>query len=139
MRTELALPQVLGILAEVSGKAGQPEEGLRTLSEALEIVNRIEERYYEAELYRLKGTLTLKQFRVRSSEFRAWSCQHPTPYPLHPGGGGAGGGGVLSEGHQDCTPVAGEVTGVAGSDKFGSPIATAGQDRGSPRTARPGL
>jgi hypothetical protein len=37
------------------------------------------ERFYEAELYRLKGELTLKQFGVRSAEFGVPNPQHPTP------------------------------------------------------------
>src|SRR5262249_16554214 len=37
------------------------------------------ERYWEPELYRLKGELTLKQFRVQSSEFGV-----PNPQPLIP-------------------------------------------------------
>ena len=37
------------------------------LEEALVIAHENEERYYEAELYRLKGELTLKQSRGRSS------------------------------------------------------------------------
>src|SRR5262249_30175964 len=50
----------LALLAEAYGKAGQAEEGLATLAEALEVVDNSGERFYEAELYRLKGTLTLQ-------------------------------------------------------------------------------
>jgi predicted ATPase len=39
---------------------GQAEEGLTVLAEALAQVDKTGERYYEAELYRLKGTLTLQ-------------------------------------------------------------------------------
>jgi predicted ATPase len=42
---------------------GQAEEGLTVLSEALAQVDKTGERYYEAELYRLKGTLTLQSQR----------------------------------------------------------------------------
>ena len=42
------------------GKAGQAEEGLAALAEALTVVDKSGERFYEAELYRLKGTLTLQ-------------------------------------------------------------------------------
>ena len=48
------------MLAEGYGKIGQPEEGLDLLAEALDIAKRIEERFYEAELYRLKGELSLQ-------------------------------------------------------------------------------
>ncbi|NOT55279.1 MAG: tetratricopeptide repeat protein, partial [Deltaproteobacteria bacterium] len=50
----------LALLAEAYGKTGQVEEGLAALAEALEAVDRTGERFYEAELYRLKGTLTLE-------------------------------------------------------------------------------
>jgi predicted ATPase len=52
--------QFLATLAEGYGKVGQAEEGLAVLAEALAIVDKNGERYYEAELYRLKGTLTLQ-------------------------------------------------------------------------------
>ncbi len=51
----------LASLAEGYGRLGQPEEGLPLLTEALELVNTTGERYYEAELYRLYGELTLQQ------------------------------------------------------------------------------
>ncbi len=51
----------LALLAEAYGKTGQVEEGLAVLAEALDIVHKNGERYYEAELYRLKGELILMQ------------------------------------------------------------------------------
>ncbi|HEV8711411.1 MAG TPA: adenylate/guanylate cyclase domain-containing protein [Candidatus Binatia bacterium] len=51
----------LALLAEACGKVGQAEEGLSALAEALAMVDHTEECVYEAELYRLKGTLTLQQ------------------------------------------------------------------------------
>ena len=59
--TELVRPHFLGLLAEALGKTGQPEEGLRALEEALALVQRGGEGYYEAELCRLKGELLLIQ------------------------------------------------------------------------------
>jgi predicted ATPase len=56
---ELYRPYYLILLAEACGKAGQIEEGLNTLAEALDTVNRTGERWYEAELYRIKGELLL--------------------------------------------------------------------------------
>jgi hypothetical protein len=47
------------MLAEMLGKAGQIEEGIAILSEAFAAVDRTDERFYEAELYRLKGELML--------------------------------------------------------------------------------
>jgi predicted ATPase len=50
----------LVLLAEVYGKAGQAEEGLAVLAEALAVVDKSGERFYEAELYRLYGELSLR-------------------------------------------------------------------------------
>jgi predicted ATPase len=61
--TELVRPHFLGLLAEALGQARQPEEGLRALEEAIELAARGGDRYYEAELYRLKGELLLMQAR----------------------------------------------------------------------------
>ncbi len=49
--------QCLALLAEGYALAGRPEEGLAAVAEALEHVKRTEERYYEAELHRLRGEL----------------------------------------------------------------------------------
>jgi predicted ATPase/class 3 adenylate cyclase len=60
-------PSFLALLAEAYGKVGQTEEGLRVLTEALALVHKNEDRYYEAELYRLKGELLLIQAAGRES------------------------------------------------------------------------
>jgi predicted ATPase len=52
-------PYYLALLAEVYGTIGQPEEGLPALAEALTAVDKTGERFYEAELHRLKGELLL--------------------------------------------------------------------------------
>jgi predicted ATPase len=57
--TEVDRLYYLALLADIYGKAGQAEEGLHGLAEALTVVDAIEERYYEAELYRLQGELLL--------------------------------------------------------------------------------
>jgi predicted ATPase len=54
---EIALPYYLSMLTEALGKSGRTEEGLPVLTEALAWVDKHGERYYEAELYRLKGEL----------------------------------------------------------------------------------
>ena len=64
-------PYHLVLLAEAYGKGGQVEEGLATLAEALTVVDKTGERFYEAELYRLKGTLTL--------EARGWRLETSSP------------------------------------------------------------
>lgn len=55
------LSGILGALAEAQAKVGRPEEGLNTLAEAFAFVEETDERYFEAELYRLKGELLLAQ------------------------------------------------------------------------------
>jgi len=55
------VPLFLSLLAESYGKAGQPEEGLKALTEALDLVNKTDERYVEAETHRLKGELALQR------------------------------------------------------------------------------
>ena len=68
---ELGLPHCLALLAEGYGQVGQPEEGLTALAEALALVNKNGDRWYEAELYRLRGELTLqKEFNVPGSKFQ---------------------------------------------------------------------
>ena len=62
---EALRPYFLALLAEAYGKAGEVEEGLTVLAEALALVDKTGERNYEAELYRLKGELSL-QSGVRS-------------------------------------------------------------------------
>jgi len=53
------VPTKLILLAEAYGRAGQAEAGLAMLAEALEAVDKYGERFYEAELHRLKGELLL--------------------------------------------------------------------------------
>jgi predicted ATPase len=48
------------LLAEAYGQAEQPEVGLPVLDEALTLVEATEERWWEAEVYRLKGELLLQ-------------------------------------------------------------------------------
>jgi predicted ATPase len=84
----------LALLAEAYERVEQAAEGLSMLAEALPLVDKTGERMYEAELYRLKGELTLAQSRVQSSVSRVRkssepgvrrpeslnpSTQHPTP------------------------------------------------------------
>ena len=61
--TALILPESLALLATVEMKRGQTEEGLKTVIEALARVEKSGGRMWEAELYRLRGELTLQQAR----------------------------------------------------------------------------
>ena len=54
-------PYSLGLLAEAYGAGGHPDEGLAALAEALAEMDTSEVRYYDAEIYRLKGALLLQQ------------------------------------------------------------------------------
>ena len=58
--TGLGRPPVLALLAEAYGAIGQTEVGLAFLTEALVLVHQTEERWCEAELYRLQGELLLQ-------------------------------------------------------------------------------
>jgi class 3 adenylate cyclase/predicted ATPase len=49
------------MLAEVCGKAGKPEDGFRLLVDSLTEVRQSGERWWEAELHRVKGELILQQ------------------------------------------------------------------------------
>jgi predicted ATPase len=75
---EVGRPYSLALLAEACGKVGQAEEGLTVLAEALAAVQKTGERMWEAEIYRLKGELSL-QSEVRSPKSEITSPQHPTP------------------------------------------------------------
>jgi len=57
---EVARSHVLGVLAEMYGEVGRAAEGLSLLAEALTHVHTTGERFYEAELYRLAGELSLR-------------------------------------------------------------------------------
>jgi class 3 adenylate cyclase/predicted ATPase len=63
---EVMVPYFLGLLAEAYGKSGQSDRGLSVLDEAQAAVDHGRERWWEAELYRLKGELLLKQSGVQS-------------------------------------------------------------------------
>jgi predicted ATPase len=73
--TEMLRPYFLALLAEEYGGAGQAQEGLTVLAEAVGIGHSRQERWYEAELYRLKGELTLQQERS------GWRLETRAPSP----------------------------------------------------------
>jgi predicted ATPase len=64
----------LALLAEAHGEVGQTEEGLTVLAEALAVVDKTGERYWEAELYRLKDELLLALSAEQHAE--AETCFH---------------------------------------------------------------
>jgi tetratricopeptide (TPR) repeat protein len=62
---ELWRTMFLAWLAEGYGGAGQVDDGLAAVAEALRLVDKNDERLYEAELYRIKGELLLTQEGLR--------------------------------------------------------------------------
>ena len=72
--SELWRPYWLALLADVHGITGQLEAGLTVLAEALTLVDTTGERWYEPELYRLRGELLLQQSSDNQVEVEA--CFH---------------------------------------------------------------
>jgi tetratricopeptide (TPR) repeat protein len=70
----IVLSHFLALFAEAYETIDQLEEGLHVLDETLAQIHQTEERYYEAELHRLKGELLLQQSSDNASE--AETCFH---------------------------------------------------------------
>jgi class 3 adenylate cyclase/predicted ATPase len=64
---KLGLSWFLVLLAELYGMATRWEEGFQALSQALAHVEDTEERYYAAEVHRLRGELLLRQSGLRAA------------------------------------------------------------------------
>jgi class 3 adenylate cyclase/predicted ATPase len=64
----LALPFVLTTLAETYARAGLLEEGLSRLAEAAGVVEITQERWAEAEMHRLRGSILLEMHQPLSAE-----------------------------------------------------------------------
>ena len=65
---KIVLPFCLMTLAEVYGQAGQPEEGLKRIAEAAELVETTKERWAEAEIHRMRGTLLMSMHEYAAAE-----------------------------------------------------------------------
>jgi len=65
---EVLAPYHISLLAQACGIAGQIEEGLTLLNDALHIVERTNERWFVAELNRLKGRFLLRQGHLDDAE-----------------------------------------------------------------------
>ncbi len=80
---ELPRPFMLILLADTCVRIGQVEEGLQVLDEVQALVNKSGACVHEAELYRLKGELTLQQENQKSKgkgqKAKISNPQHPTP------------------------------------------------------------
>jgi class 3 adenylate cyclase/predicted ATPase len=69
---ELFVPYFCTLLADVCAHLGHPEDGLQALAEVHTLVEQHEERYWEAEVHRLRGVLLLRQTGTPQAEAEAW-------------------------------------------------------------------
>ena len=60
-RVKVRLPSLEAALAEAEAGAGETDAGLRRLDGALAELERIEERWYEAEVHPVRGEILLKR------------------------------------------------------------------------------
>jgi predicted ATPase len=67
----LYVPHACTVLAEVSDHLGHAEDGLQALAEAHTLVEQQEERFWEAEIHRLRGILLLRQPGTPQTEAEA--------------------------------------------------------------------
>ena len=101
----LFVPYMCTLLADVAAHLGHPADGLQALTEAHTLVEQQEERWWEAEICRLRGVLLLRQT-----------------------GDTAGGGrSLVAAGPGRRPPPGGESAGAAGRDEPQPPVAAAGQ------------
>jgi predicted ATPase len=68
----LHVPYFCTVLAEISAHLGHPADGLQALAEAHTLVEQHEERYWEAEVCRLRGVLLLRQPGTPPAEAETW-------------------------------------------------------------------
>jgi predicted ATPase len=68
----LHVPYFCTLLADVSAHLGHTKDGLQALAEAYTLVEQQEERYWEAEVCRLRGVLLLRQPGTPQAEAEAW-------------------------------------------------------------------
>jgi predicted ATPase len=67
-KSNLLIPFYLMTLAEAYGMAAQPEEGLDRLTEAAKLIETTQERWIEAEIHWLRGTLLLSMNEQTEAE-----------------------------------------------------------------------
>src|SRR5207253_5039797 len=66
------VPYYYTMLADVSAHLGHTADGLQALAEAHALVEQHEERYWEAEVCRLRGVLLLRQAMTQRVEAETW-------------------------------------------------------------------
>jgi len=70
---EIKVPYYLGLLAEAHRRANRIADGMSLLNEAMELVERTDERWYEAELYRLMAEALITKSDRHDAE--RWLCR----------------------------------------------------------------
>ena len=68
----LVVPYLCTLLADVCNHMGHTEDGLQALAEAHTLVEQQEERWWEAEVHRLRGVLLLRQTATPQEEAEVW-------------------------------------------------------------------
>jgi class 3 adenylate cyclase/predicted ATPase len=68
----LHVPYLCTLLADVAAHLGHTEDGLQALAEAHTLVEQQEERWWEAEIHRLRGVLLLRQPGTPQAEAETW-------------------------------------------------------------------
>ena len=68
----LSVPYLYTLLAEVAAHLGHMDDGLQALAEAHTLVEQHEERYWEAEVCRLRGVILLRQPGTAQGEAETW-------------------------------------------------------------------
>ncbi len=71
-RAAVQVPYLCTLLAKICDHLGHPEDGLQALAEAATLVEQQEERWWEAEIYRLRGVLLLRQTGTSQAEAETW-------------------------------------------------------------------
>jgi predicted ATPase len=66
------VPYFCAVLADVAAHLGHTDEGLQALTEAHALVEQYEDRWWEAEIHRLRGVLLLRQPGTPPAEAEAW-------------------------------------------------------------------
>ena len=68
----LLVPYLGTLLADVAAHLGHTDDGLQALAEAPPLVEQQEQRYWEAEVHRLRGVVLLRQPGTPQAEAEAW-------------------------------------------------------------------
>ena len=68
----LFVPYLYTVLADVCAHLGRTADGLQALAEAQTLIEQHEERCWEAEIYRLRGVLLLRQTVPPLEEAETW-------------------------------------------------------------------